>query len=226
MKSTILIVAVFSSLFLMSSCEKEKFSTTGTPASPVEEVNPLPFQKEVAFTDSTGKNSVIVRFSATKESLLQEIPNWFSIEPIFEIPKIDEPSVANSQSVEEEPAQRRRPGEVDFNIEVLSQQLEEGALGVKLSYMPVHWEYARTPRYDHVGSFETTYNTLLIRKRNSICSDAEFFNKRYSSSNWESLGYRYSCSPFDWFVGSSSVSFRMKVIYSFNTGARHDFYYM
>lgn len=213
--SAITLVAVLFAI-LFSACEKEEITSSEQLSNSTEEV--LPFQKEVNLTDATGKNSLVVRFSSlTKEQLRdKEISSRYRIEPIFEAPEIEVANIAEATAKENAPSEKR----LNLRIEIISRELEEGAIGLKLVHQPSEagTVSAKKFNYDHYGEILTHRNNIAFFKYNAVCMDAEFFNERYAYSwQWISLGYRNSCASGVWYTHpKQNVSPRMRARYSYN----------
>ena len=75
-------VITFATLFF-ASCQKEQLQPE--TINPVTEQEQPLFSKDVAFTDASGKNSAVIRFSTNSSSLLEDVDvsKLFRIEPFL-----------------------------------------------------------------------------------------------------------------------------------------------
>ena len=120
-------VAVFAILFF-ASCQKEQLQPE--IAAPVTEQELPMYSKDVAFTDASGKNTAVVRISTDNASFLEEedLSKLLRIEPVFELDSEE------SHSGQEPNGESEMTATISVNFEIISQQLEPGAVALRLVF--------------------------------------------------------------------------------------------
>lgn len=185
---------------LLASCQKENISEPATAS------------RLVTLTDQSGKNTVTLRLSA--DAALLDQTDWttfVSLEPVFQAPDIaafNEPSEAL-----EIPA----AGAQEVRMELMSQQLEPGAVGVTLRFRGN--ADAAAERWQWVTTFTTSYDRVKVTT-NYNCHDVYYYKRPYSYSGFSLMAAFFNrCSPGSWTSASSIPSYQMqaKIYYNSNT---------
>ncbi len=194
--------------FLLASCQKEEMNLKKESTQQLD-IEPGKFQKEFTLTDSTGKNSVTLRMSSESPfednfDAAQEI----SVKPIFEAPE-------ENSKAEAVPFEKDFANQPIVTVEVVSQKLEEGAIGLKLDFKADNsgeaearaiYTYAFYTYYDHIGVTAWTG-----------CLTAHYLHRPYSYSPWIWFNSFFLCGV-NWSFGYSIYSYQMGTVVYYYSG--------
>lgn len=230
--SALTLVVLFFGL-LFSACEKEEI-VVNEPRDQIEEQTQLPFKKEVTLTDVSGKSNVVVLFSSDNESFINDtdFSKLYSIEPIFEEPELNAKETVEAQVEEEQAADETLSTNVKLNIKVVSEQLEQGAIGLKLKYEPNEQGFAKSAGSVRVYSrFETYYDYVRFVLIGSWPYRCDTFNAKASKKTTSKAPYirfasRSVCSYYAYAIilGTYYENHKMKVEYDYTLRTRFHYY--
>lgn len=193
----VLVMTAFASL-LIFSCQKENLE------SPI--VEPALFTKEITITDRSGKNSAVIQLSSTDESALtvMDYSKVIKIEPIFEVPEVDK--VEGQATYEDVP----KDNSGGINLEIVSRQLEEGAIGLKLN-LNEEVEYSIQDRsvMPVPTTLITPYNNFLIVAIEG-CHQVEYSRRPTSSGDWIEIGNTPKRCPQELSIIGPILSYRLR----------------
>lgn len=192
-----LALVAFASL-LVTSCQKE------TLYPPIDES--VLFTKDITVTDRSGKNSAVIRLSSANESALTAVDysKVIEIEPIFEAPTAENAEV---QALQEDVADDNSGG---INLEIVSQQLEKGAIGLKMKFN----EDSENTVQDRVVLPAPV--TLIVPQNNFLivgvvgCHKVKYSKKVTSSSDWTEIGTTPRICPGEFSIIGPISSYRLR----------------
>ncbi len=163
-------VITFATLFF-ASCQKEQFQPEAI--NPPTEQEQALVSKEVAFTDASGKNTAVIRFSTNDPALFDEldVSTLFSIEPVFEIFEEESHAEAGSEAEGDIPAVK-----TTLDFEIISQQLEPGAIALTLVYEPKSNAVVDRVPMTLLLSFTTTADHVHVNIT-ADCAGTYFYRK-------------------------------------------------
>jgi hypothetical protein len=208
---------------MVFSCQKEEMPAPETFTPPATE--PVLFTKEVTITDKSGRNSAIVKFSATDEDLLEEqnASEMFKIEPLFDKPTPD--GLATGSQTAPDLVERHEEETISAEVTVL--HLEEGAIGWKVTFDASQPASAVSDR-SHCAGFNVLYqptffdNIIVYTGPGNNPHNDFYWKKMTSTGSWIFLGSNYNVWTFS--TRSAPGSYQMKLqVYQFCHGTHQAF---
>lgn len=201
--ATLTLLTTITASFFTSSCQKESLTSAAD--------EPALFTKDVVVADKSGRNTAVIRLSSTNESLLGNLDFFkaIEIEPVFEAPS----EIAGDQTPAQEDAAFSGDG---VQIEIISQQLEQGAIGLNLRINQAATD-APQERAVLTFTFITSYDHIKV-KANVGCHNLSYYRQPTSNASFIWMATFYNVCP-PWFTQASSVpSYRMKAVIAYNPG--------
>lgn len=208
---TILLVGL-SFLFLPSCQQENVVEPQQEEASSIQE---LPYQQEITVTDSLEKNKIVLRFSS-RNPLTEELLATYSfgIQPLFEMP-----SDTSKEAPEAGKTITARPDlESSIRIEIISKELEEGAIGLILNNEPHKKEVAKTNQiYDFDFIAHNDYIYVENKYYSSNFLSVAFGTKLVPYGNWVPIAsHNLPPNIYQWYY--KPYSYMMRAYLSYPSG--------
>lgn len=169
MKTLTFFVIFFAGLsfFFLPSCQQEETIEPEIEKAESFNFKELPYHDEITITDSLQKNTIVLRFSS-KNPLPADIEfaSSLKIEPVFETPEMPERKpLSSTESRVDTPDLENQ-----IWIEIVSEDLEDGAKGVRIINNPVP---SHTPSIiDQLVDDRRSFHLLLFLTKHEPCNSA------------------------------------------------------